>query len=188
MAITLGLTLMISKDVQGAGSERELMITDFSPQTESFEWYVQNDNVMGGRSKGGFELKKNLMVFSGSTNTNGGGFSSVITRSIDADLSEYDGVRIKVKADGRRYIWQLQSNARWRGYIVNYWAYFDTKDGEWMEVDIPFEQFYPQIRGFKLSGPNINPAEIKGMGLYIYDKKDGPFELHLDSVKAYSVN
>jgi NADH dehydrogenase [ubiquinone] 1 alpha subcomplex assembly factor 1 len=162
------------------------MITDFSSDTRDLGWYTQNDNVMGGRSKGGFELGQGELIFAGSTNTNGGGFSSIRTQAFELDLSNHDGVQLRVKGDGRRYTWQLQTNARYRGYPVSYWAEFGTRDGEWSTVNIPFSSFYPQFRGFKLDGPELDPSEITELGLYIYDKQDGPFELHLDSVQAYS--
>ena len=33
---------------------------------------------------------------------------------------------------------------------------------------------------------HCNCAQITGMGLIIYDNQDGPFELHMASVHAYS--
>ena len=167
-------------------SGEPLMITDFTSNTPDLGWYVQNDNVMGGRSEGGFEETEGELLFAGSTNTDGGGFSSIRTRPFRLDLSQYDGIRLRVKGDGRRYTWQLQTNARWRGARVSYWADFETSAGEWRSVDVPFSRFYPQFRGFRLDGPELDPAEITEMGLYIYDKKDGPFELRLDSIEAYS--
>ena len=164
------------------------MITDFSSDTPDLGWYVQNDNVMGGRSEGGFETEPGELIFAGSTNTNGGGFSSIQTQPFEVDLSNEDGIQLRVKGDGRRYTWQLQTTALYRGYRVSYWAEFETQDGEWSTVNIPFSSFYPQFRGFKLDGPELASGQITEMGLYIYDKKDGPFELHLDSVEAYSAD
>ena len=164
-----------------------LMLTDFAADSPDLGWYVQNDNVMGGRSEGGFETEaQGELIFAGSTNTNGGGFSSIRTQPFELDLANYDGIQLRVKGDGRRYTWQLQTNARYRGYPVSYWAEFDTSDGEWTTVNIPFSKFYPQFRGFKLDGPELDPSEIRELGLYIYDKLDGRFELRLDSVEAYS--
>lgn len=164
----------------------ELLLTDFTEDSPALGWYVQNDNVMGGRSEGGFEQVTGELNFAGSTNTNGGGFSSIRTQPFQLDLSSYDGIRLRVKGDGRRYTWQLQTNALWRGQRISYWADFETKDGEWSTADIPFSSFYPQFRGVKLDGPDIEPAEITEFGLYIYDKLDGPFELRLANVSAYS--
>jgi NADH dehydrogenase [ubiquinone] 1 alpha subcomplex assembly factor 1 len=194
-SLVIGLLLMTlpgspvdAADSDPSDNKGALMITDFSSATPDLGWYVQNDNVMGGRSEGGFETEPGELIFAGSTNTNGGGFSSIRTRPFTLDMSNYDGIQLRVKADGRRYTWQLQTNARYRNDPVSYWAEFDTSDSEWITVNIPFSKFYPQFRGFKLDGPELDPSDITELGLYIYDKKDGPFELHLDSVAGYSAD
>ena len=89
---------------------------------------------MGGRSEGTFELRDELLHFSGDTNTNGGGFSSIRTAAIELDLSSYAGIRLRVKGDGRRYTWRLTTTARWRGRQVSYWADLDTTEGAWTVV------------------------------------------------------
>jgi hypothetical protein len=80
----------------------------------------------------------------------------------------------------------LSTDARWRGRQVSYWADFDTQAGTWSTVDIPFSQFIPRFRGMVLDGPELDPGQIRDMGLMIYDKQDGPFELRLASVRAYT--
>jgi len=163
-----------------------LLLTDFNADSPDLGWYVQNDNVMGGRSQGGFDTASGQLIFSGNTNTNGGGFSSIRTQALKLDLSDYAGIRVKVKADGRRYTWGLKTDARWRGRLVSYWADFDTVADETNVIDIPFSKFSPQFRGFKLDGLELDYSKITEFGLYIYDKKDGPFELRLVSVEAYA--
>jgi monofunctional biosynthetic peptidoglycan transglycosylase len=79
----------------------------------------------------------------------------------------------------------LTTVARWRGREVGYWADFGTRDGEWQTVDIPFSNFIPRFRGYQLDGPPLDTGVITGMGLMIYDKRDGPFELTLAGVYAY---
>lgn len=193
VSLLVGLMLMtfprLPLDASDSNAEGSVMLTDFTDDSADLGWYVQNDNVMGGRSQGGFDLNESgKLIFSGNTNTDGGGFSSLRTRPFEADLSDYDGIRLRVQGDGRRYIWQLQTSARYRGYRISYWAEFDTEEGEWSTVDIPFKSFYPQIRGYKLDEPELDPSEIRELGLYIYDKKDGPFELHVDSIAAYAAD
>ena len=39
---------------------------------------------------------------------------------------------------------------------------------------------------FRLDDPVIDPSDITGMGLMIYDKDDGGFNLRLAQVSAYS--
>lgn len=162
-----------------------LSLTGFTADSPDFGWYVQNDNVMGGRSEGGFAIASEELIFSGNTNTNGGGFSSIRTQPLELDLSAYAGIRVKVKADGRRYTWGIQTDALWRGRRINYWADFDTLADQTMVIDIPFVNFLPQFRGFKLDGPELDTGQIAEFSLYQYDKTDGPFALRLISVEAY---
>ena len=162
-----------------------LILSEFTGDSPDLGWYIQNDNVMGGQSQGRFQVASDELIFSGNTNTDGGGFSSIRTHPLQLDLSDRSGIRVKVKGDGRRYTWHLQTDARWRGRSVNYWADFNTSADEVASVDIPFTSFVPQFRGFKLNGPELNTQQITQLGLYIYDKNDGPFELILLSVEAY---
>jgi monofunctional biosynthetic peptidoglycan transglycosylase len=160
-------------------------LTDFTAATPDLRWYVVNDGVMGGKSQGGFESADTALDFRGTTNTDGGGFSSIRTRPLELDLSGFDGIRLRVRGDGRRYTWRLTTDARWRGRQVSFWADFETEKDEWVVADIPWKRFKPQWRGRKLSGLPLDPGEIRGMGLMMYDKKDGPFALRLDRVEAY---
>ena len=160
-------------------------VTDFTAATPDLGWYVVNDNVMGGRSQGGFETEPGSPFFAGRTNTVGGGFSSIRTRDLELDLSSYVGIGLQVKGDGRRYTWRLATDAQWRGQLVGYWADFETEKDEWREVRIPFSSFRPTFRGSVLDGPPLNPMLISGMGLMIYDGEDGPFEIRLSGVTCW---
>jgi len=162
-----------------------LMLDRFTIDGPALQWYVQNDNVMGGRSEGGFNILDSELVFSGTTNTNGGGFSSIRTQRFSKDLSQYTGIRVKVRTDGRKYTWSIQTDAQWQGRQISYWADFETNPDEISEIDIPFSKFAPQFRGLKLDGPRLDPSKITEFALYQYDKTDGPFELRLISVEAY---
>ena len=173
-------------EADGSHAAATRMLADFAKDQGDPGWYVVNDNVMGGRSEGGFSIEQGELHFAGRTNTNGGGFSSIRTDSVQLDLSQYAGIRLRVRGDGRRYTWRLTTTARWRGSEVGYWADFETSEGAWITVDIPFSRFIPRYRGTRLDGPELDPANITGMGLMIYDKLDGPFELHLASVEAFA--
>ncbi|MEO0616219.1 MAG: CIA30 family protein [Pseudomonadota bacterium] len=169
----------------GADSDKDTeVITDLTSATPSLGWFVVNDNVMGGRSEGGFDVDSGVLRFTGRTNTRGGGFSSIRTGSLALDLSAYDGIRLHVKGDGRRYTWRLTTDARYYGREVAYWAEFDTERDEWRDIDIPFARFVPRFRGSVLDGPALDTSNITGMGLMIYDGLDGPFALALDRVQA----
>jgi hypothetical protein len=188
--LTVGLLLMNLPDptliAAGSHSMGELILTDFSSSSSDLGWYVVNDNVMGGRSEGDFTQEQGELSFIGRTNTKGGGFSSIRTQPLQLDLSNHTGIKLRVKGDGRRYTWRLATAARWRGREVSYWANFGTRNGAWSTVNIPFSDFIPKYRGYQLDGPALDPGQITGMGLMIYDNQDGPFELRLSGVHAYS--
>lgn len=188
LALLIGWLMMIP-DLPASAANPEpreaLLLTDFTPGGPDLSWYVVNDNVMGGRSEGGFDIQDGDLRFTGRTNTRGGGFSSIRTAPMRLDLSNHQGILLHVKGDGRRYTWRLTTDAQWRGREVSYWAEFATDVGKWSTVKIPFTNFIPKFRGSRLDGPALDPAKISGMGLMIYDGGDGPFDLELTSVHAY---
>lgn len=181
------LFIALTEQANSMAADTHLTITDFTESSRNLGWYVQNDSVMGGRSEGTLQWLDGSVVFSGTTNTDGGGFSSIRSASVTMDLSDYEGIALIVEGDGRRYSWQLQTDAMYRGRRISYWADFDTTDGEALTVRLPFTLFYPQFRGLKLDGPSLDRSQIQEMGLYIYDKKDGPFLLKMQSVGAYQI-
>jgi len=179
------MTISAEPDADAPATGEPLVLADFTPAHPGPDWYVVNDNVMGGRSDGGFDIADGRLSFSGRTNTDGGGFSSIRSEPMALDLSGQAGIRLRVRADGRRYTWRLTTSAQWRGRDIAYWAGFDTADGQWTTVDIPFARFVPQFRGQRLDGPALDSGDVTGMGLMIYDGRDGAFELLLDSIAAY---
>jgi NADH dehydrogenase [ubiquinone] 1 alpha subcomplex assembly factor 1 len=187
--LLVGLLLMTFTspllNASGSHSRGELVLTDFTSTSPDLGWYVVNDNVMGGRSDGDFEQVQGELHFTGRTNTNGGGFSSIRTKPLQLDLSKYAGIQLHVRGDGRRYTWRLATAARWRDKQVSYWADFEALDGAWSVVKIPFASFIPRYRGYELDGPALDPGQITGMGLMIYDKQDGAFDLRMANVLAY---
>lgn len=179
-----GLTLMTALFSTASAGPLKL-ITDFSQEPESLGWFVVNDDVMGGKSSGGFELNDGNLVFTGSTNTLGGGFSSIRSRGPRMDLSGFSGIRLRVRGDGRQYSWQLRTNAMYRGRELGFWSEFETTAGQWLGIDLPFADFVPKFRGNELDLAPPNPAHIRGLGLMIADGKDGPFAIAVDSVQVY---
>ena len=169
------------------GEAQAIVLDDFADAAAAEErWMTVNDNVMGGRSTGGPEFADGLLTFSGSTNTNGGGFSSIRTRPADHDLTGNAGLLIRVRGDGRTYKASLRTdvtNGRWQ---IPFRADFDTVEGQWLEVFIPFEDFTPTFMGREIrdNAPVLDLAEVQSMGFMIYDKQDGPFQLEVDWVQA----
>ena len=161
--------------------EMENLIYDFTEENAATNWITVNDNVMGGRSEGGFSFKKRL-IFSGTTNTNGGGFSSIRTNPSDFSLGDKEGLHIRYKGDGRTY----KLGVRMEGKSVSYRSNFTTGNG-WQEVRIPFDEMDVSWRGRPLSKDEhpLIKSKIRSIEFMIYDKQDGPFKLQVDWIKSY---
>ena len=167
----------------GAQSMADETIADFS-KGETVEWRTVNDNVMGGRSIGDFEVDDNKLLFKGRTNTNGGGFSSIRASAQSLDLQDATGFRLKLKGDGRKYTFRLRKRNSW----VSYWSEFETEDNKWQTVELKLEDFWPNWRGRKVFAPTIKGNQIGELGIMIYDGKDGAFSLDVASIVAYREN
>ena len=160
----------------------KILVFSFDKENIEKKRIVVNDNVMGGRSKGGFEFKNDKLIFSGSTNTNGGGFSSIRTIPIDFYFKDKTGLHIRYKGDGRTY----KLGVRMEGKSFSYRTNFDTGNG-WQEARIPFDNMDVSWRGRPLSKAEhpLLTSKIRSIEFMIYDKQDGPFKLQVDWIKSY---
>lgn len=163
-------------------------VADFSPEeSEKFAWSVVDDGVMGGLSQGKCETGKNgiLRFFGTLSLENNGGFSSLRTGNIKLDLSGAAGVTLRVKGDGRTYQLRFSTDAEYRGREMSFQAGFPTTKGEWTEIKVPFKRFIGTWRGTELPDKTFAPSKVRRLGLQMADKKEGPFELHVDWIRTY---
>ena len=161
------------------------------------DWRIVVDGVMGGLSTGKRIVNdEGIMVFSGELSTkNNGGFSALRSPADKYDFDGADGFRVRVKGDGRTYRFDALINSRpvdreynsrterWR-----VWQEFATVDGEWIEVDLPFERFSePTMFGTAVpDGKPLDTSMIKRIGFMVADYIDAPFRLEIDWVRTYS--
>ena len=81
--------------------EKASLLYDFTNDDPKQNWIVVNDNVMGGRSDGGFSFKKKYLIFSGNADENEGCLSSSRTKPVDCDLGDKIGLHIRYKGYDR---------------------------------------------------------------------------------------
>ncbi|NNF35222.1 MAG: CIA30 family protein [Saprospiraceae bacterium] len=147
-------------------------------------WRVVNDSVMGGVSTSSVNYEDGNLIFTGNVSLdNNGGFASIRTLPVQMNLEDYTHVSLRVKGDGNKYSFRLWTSSRWDGasYVIN----FDTKENEWIEVDLPIGDFYPQFRGYQLRDyPRLDPSKIRQLGILISDKQEGEFKIEVDWIKA----
>ncbi|WP_072620807.1 CIA30 family protein [Spirulina major] len=116
------------------------------------QWRSIDDGVMGGVSASRIEKQADGALFTGYTSTDrSGGFVSVRSRDFDPprDLSAYSGIRLRIKGDGQRYKFFLRDQSSWDG--IAYATSFDTAAGQWLTVELPFDQFKAVFRAKTLS-------------------------------------
>ena len=168
-----------------ADSASNKMIFDFQASTNSTNWQVVNDDVMGGVSTSQFQLLTNGgAIFSGVVSLeNNGGFASVRSNPVRENLSDTSAFALRVRGDGRRYKFTVRTEAGFNA--PNYQAEFTTKRGEWEEHRLAFKDFIPTLRGRVLTDlPPLIPSKITSVGLIISDKQAGPFRLEMSWIKG----
>jgi hypothetical protein len=154
---------------------------------EISQWRTVLDGVMGGRSTGNRFAQDNHMVFKGSINTNGGGFSSIRRPMSRGDMSGAKSLKLRVKQDGRAYRLTFRTNARFRGRSISYQLPIPkTPVGDWVDVTLPLKDFRTSVFGRDVPAPQFDPNEVREMGIILADGIDGPFEIAIAEISCVS--
>jgi len=153
-------------------------IYTFSPQTNTREWRIVNDGVMGGISTSSLALTgEGHGQFSGHVSlANYGGFASMqLDTSIQVG-AEKQWIVLRIKGDGRRYEFRLKGRvSEAESYVHPF-----TTSGAWETIRLPLRDFYPQFRGRKLNSPNFNFPHIEQLIFLIANKQEEDFALLID--------
>uniref|UniRef100_A0A803PQ02 Uncharacterized protein n=1 Tax=Cannabis sativa TaxID=3483 RepID=A0A803PQ02_CANSA len=163
-------------------------------------WGALDDVVMGGVSEGAFQVDANggesgepTGLFRGVVSTaNNGGFSSIRTKYLR--ISAYDGLELRLKGDGRRYKFIIRTSTDWDA--LGYTTAFDTVEGQWQSVRLPFSSLRPIFRAKTVSdAPPFDPTNVLSFQLmfskFEYDGKlnptfvEGAFQLPISSIRTY---
>lgn len=161
--------------------KKKITLFDFKDQDSVDDWYIVLDGVMGGKSTGYTDARGGKMMFYGSTSLeNNGGFSSIRANLAPGSLAGMTMLRIKVRGDGRTYILGTKGSGNY-----SYWSRFETQKGKWQTFDFPIKDMEKTWFGMGRSG-HINPEDVRGLELYVYDYQEGPFKLKVDYIKAMS--
>ncbi|HLO84084.1 MAG TPA: CIA30 family protein [Nostocaceae cyanobacterium] len=194
-----GVKNLVEASAKYLPSVGEKVIFDFTQPTAELKdvWGALDDVVMGGVSESNLQIIENSAVFTGNVSiANSGGFASVRTKNFSPpfDLSGYQGVKLRVKGDGKRYKIFLRTETAWDG--IGYSYSFDTVADTWIDVTIPFREFIPVFRAKTVKDcPEIDTSRVRSFQLMLskfeYDGalnpqfSPGGFALQLASIKAY---
>ena len=160
-------------------------------------WGSLDDVVMGGVSQSLAKSSDEGLVFMGTVSTNNsGGFASIRTRNFDPslDLSQYQGLSLRLKGDGQRYKFFIRDSSGWD--TMAYAISFDTEAGKWMTVQLPFANMLPVMRAKTVkSAPALNQKQIASLQIMLskfeYDRQlnprfsPGTFALTIESIGVY---
>jgi NADH dehydrogenase [ubiquinone] 1 alpha subcomplex assembly factor 1 len=164
-----------------------MLLFDFSTDRAIDDWMPINDVVMGGVSTGRMETTGDgTAAFTGLVSLeNGGGFASVRSRPGEHDFGEYSGLELRIRGDGRRYKINLETDLQANGIL--YRSVFETREGEWQTLRLPFAEFLPTFRGrLERGAPPLDLSSVTSLGLMISDRQAGPFRLEIARIGAYA--
>jgi len=147
--------------------------------TSNNKWYVVNDNVMGGLSKGNISYINNTLIFKGRISLeNNGGFSSIKKYPKNILVNKNNKIVLTVKGDGKTYYLRVKSK------INDYYTYtipFKTTNN-WQIITLKLADFYPTFRGRKLNMDNFNKTTVQEIGFLIGNKKNEEFKIEISEI------
>ena len=153
---------------------------DFSNADEMRRWRVVNDGVMGGRSSGQIRLDDGTMIYTGSINTNGGGFSSIRRTISPGTLANAVALKFNHAGDGRVYKVSIRSSAAYRRRPISFQAPIPSgKQGAMVALD----DLQGSFRGYQTPGARFDREQAFEIGIILADGIDGPFEMSMGSIE-----
>jgi hypothetical protein len=148
---------------------------------------VVNDTVMGGVSSSSVEAHgEEGVVFSGLLSLdNNGGFTSARLDIGRPDWTEFDGLKVELVGDGRKYL--LTARTRDRRMRRIYYRYpVETVAGERVSLTVPFDDFQAYAYGTRVpQAPGLRSQldRLGSVGIMLADKKPGEFELQIATME-----
>lgn len=164
---------------------RENRLLFASTMATENKWNIVNDGVMGGLSSSKATIKNDKIIFSGNVSLeNNGGFASLRSPAKDYNFEKFLGIEIKIKGDGKRYSVSMKETTYFNGYF--YTSSFETKNDEWIVIQIPFDQFKLYYFGKETDSNKKLPLNnVKEISLLIGDKQEGEFKAEIDNIILY---
>lgn len=159
------------------------VLFDFANGTsEPSAWRSVDDPVMGGVSDSRFAATDAGAAFTGTVSLEqGGGFCSVRAPTSSYDLSVADGLRLRLRGDGKRYWVTLYTDP---GGALSYRTPVEPP-AQWTTLDLPFSSLTAYRRGTPVpDAPPFSPAQVRTLGFLIADKQAGPFQLEVAWIRA----
>ncbi len=178
IAFVSALTLGISRAGNPPAAK---VLFDFADAAAMRGWEVEDDVIMGGRSKSTLVCDPaGHIVFRGDVSLeNDGGFASIQNHFDPIDVSYYTHAVIRLKGDGKKFLYLVEAEKNARHYYV---AEFST-NGEWQEIKIPLRKMYPVRRGDRLDIPDYPGKTMTQSRFMIANGRAEAFRLEVASIR-----
>ncbi|WP_256618837.1 CIA30 family protein [Parvularcula maris] len=161
------------------------VLEDFAAGGSMAHWYGVNDGVMGGRSKGEASRQSGAMVFEGTINTNGGGFSSVRRRLPEGVLEGATRIEADLVGDGRSYELIFQTKEAFKGRPVTYRTGLTVGEHSGpVTASAPLTAMKSTVFGRQVPAAPFDGAGAVEMGIMLADGQDGPFRLEVRKIEV----
>jgi len=154
-------------------------------------WRVQVDGVMGGRSTGALRFRDGALVFTGTINLVGGGFSSVRRTMTPRDLSAYAGVLVEMET--QQFVanqaplgihLQLHDSSSSWSFAAAFAVPVSQTTAETASVFLPLAAFDRGSRsGWSCTACSLDVTTINGADVYVLFQ-EGFFQVRLRSITA----
>jgi NADH dehydrogenase [ubiquinone] 1 alpha subcomplex assembly factor 1 len=174
------------KDMHSNSRDSHTLVT-FDTKGERLQWDSLGDQVMGGQSDGELiHSDDGIGLFHGIVRLdNGGGFASVkadLPEPVDA--SDFTGIELLAKGDGKTYKIGLRNSTNRRSIVYQHAFTPDTED--WSRIRLPFSEFIPTWRGKKLTDEAaLNLAYLASVSLFVSGRQAGEFQLKMQDWVLY---
>lgn len=144
------------------------------------QWYITNDNVMGGVSNSAIRITdQGRAEFSGSVSTDNNGGFAMTRLPVNVKLKKYNfKIVLRIKGDGKKYQLRIKSKR-----FQRYWyVYSFQTSNDIQELEIPLKDFYPSYRGYRLNFENFSDNSIEEIAVLIGNKKNENFKLLIEKI------
>mmetsp|Transcript_13140 Transcript_13140/g.15161 ORF Transcript_13140/g.15161 Transcript_13140/m.15161 type:complete len:177 (-) Transcript_13140:801-1331(-) len=149
----------------------------------------------GGNINKGLKVEPNCAVFSGR-------ISKISTRSDVArtgfaaarshlpwcaqDVSEFDGMAIRFKSDGRRYNINITPESFFSDDLYQGFLFVGPEDqNRWVTATLPFKNLLLTGQGrIKEYQRVLDSSELRSIGVSIADGEEGDFKLEIEWIRA----
>lgn len=148
-------------------SKGSMIVLPMQDSKDLERWQKLDDVIMGGNSDSNLALSESAdgFTWSGELVVEGGGFCGQRSYPESMDLSNYDGIALRVKGSGETLKLNIKTDDL-NEPEDTYQATFDVPDGEWGDVFIPWHEFVPVKRARSVpNGPVLNSKKIQQFGL-----------------------